>query len=78
VADRFLPHLQSYLEDRRWLAADQTTIADLACYGYIASAPEGGISLAPYPAIQHWLARVEALPGFEPMPQLPLPEENDR
>ncbi len=75
VAGRFLPQLEACLKERRWLAAYQATIADLACYGYIASAPEGGISLAPYPAIQYWLARVEALPGFEALPPLPLPDE---
>lgn len=45
----------------------QPTIADVAAYTYIAHAPEGGISLDPYPNIRAWLARVEALPGFVPM-----------
>jgi len=32
-------------------------------------APEGGIDLAPFPAINAWLKRIEALPRFEGMPQ---------
>lgn len=44
------------------------TIADLAMYAYTAHAPEGGVSLADYPALRAWLARIEALPGFVPMP----------
>jgi glutathione S-transferase len=40
----------------------------VAAYTYIAHAPEGGISLAPYPNLRAWLARVEALPGFVAMP----------
>ena len=51
-----------------WLAGAAPTIADLAMYTYTAHAPEGGIALEPYPAIRAWLARVEALPGFFPMP----------
>ena len=52
---------------RPFLAAERPTIADVAGYAYIAHAPEGGISLADYPALRAWLARVEALPGFVPM-----------
>jgi glutathione S-transferase len=51
-----------------WLAGNSPTIADLAMYTYTAHAPEGGIALDDYPALRAWLARVEALPGFEPMP----------
>jgi glutathione S-transferase len=57
-----------------FLAADHPTIADLACYSYVAAAPEGGISLEPFPAIRAWLKRVEALPGFRGMPAWPAPK----
>ncbi|MBE0628914.1 MAG: glutathione S-transferase N-terminal domain-containing protein [Burkholderia vietnamiensis] len=49
-------------------AGAQPTIADIAAYTYIAHAPEGGVSLEPYPHVRAWLARVEALPGFVGMP----------
>ncbi len=67
-------HLQDNLPDRPFLAAPHPTLADLACYSYVAHAPEGGIALTPYPAVRAWLARVEALPFFKPMPPSPLPE----
>ncbi|CAI2789105.1 Glutathione S-transferase GstB [Serratia grimesii] len=73
VAARFLPHMEQHLADRTFLATDEATIGDLACYSYVAVAPEGGISLAPYPAIQRWVARIAALPGFFAMPTLPEP-----
>ena len=38
----------------------------MAGYSYIAKAPEGGVSLEPYPNIRAWLKRIEALPGFVP------------
>jgi glutathione S-transferase len=44
------------------------TLADVALYSYTARAPEGGVSLADYPAVRAWLQRVEALPGFVAMP----------
>jgi glutathione S-transferase len=73
VAARFLPQMEQHLTDREFLATDNATIADLACYSYVAVAPEGGIALTPYPAIQRWVARIAALPGFFAMPTLPEP-----
>lgn len=55
-----------------WLAGTEPTIADLAMYAYTAHAPEGGITLEPYPAVRAWIARVEALPGFVGMPASPV------
>ena len=43
------------------------TIADVALYSYTAHAPEGHVSLAPYPALRAWIERIEALDGFVPM-----------
>jgi glutathione S-transferase len=44
------------------------TIADLALYSYTAHAPEGNVSLDGYASLRAWLRRIEALPGFVPMP----------
>lgn len=74
VSAKFLPQLEAHLENREFLATERATIADLACYSYVATAPEGGVSLADYPAIRRWLERVESLPGFTPLPALPLPD----
>ena len=59
--------MESLLQARPLLAGHYLTIADIACYSYIVRAPEGGISLAPYPEIRAWLTRIEALPRFVPM-----------
>ena len=75
VSANFLPQLDQHLAQHDFLASDTApTIADIACYSYIALAPEGGISLAAFPHIKQWLARIERLPGFFATPPLPLPE----
>lgn len=61
--------VEAELSDSRFLAGDAPTIADIAHYTYTAHAPEGDVSLEPYPGIRAWLARIEALPGFVPMPR---------
>jgi glutathione S-transferase len=59
------------LSRRPFLVGDDATLADVAGYSYIANAPEGGVDLAPYPALRAWLARIEALPGFVPFQTTP-------
>jgi glutathione S-transferase len=68
IAGRVLAFMDGHLADRTFLAADHVTIADLACYSYVAHAPDGGVALEPYPAVRAWLSRVEAQPWFRPMP----------
>ena len=74
IAARLLAFMEAHLADRAWLAAETPTIADIACYSYVAHAPEGGVDLAPYPQVQAWLARVEALPRFKAMIRSALPD----
>lgn len=68
AADAFLPVLDAELTGRDFLVGDTATAADVALYSYVSTAPEGEVSLQPYPAIRAWLARIEALPRFLPMP----------
>ncbi len=52
----------------QFLAANRATIADIACFPYVALAPDGGISLDPYPLIRLWMRAIRSLPGFIEMP----------
>ena len=78
IAAGLLPFVESHLAERTYLAAEHPTIADLACYSYVAHAPEGGIALEPWPAVRAWLSRVEALPRFAPMPASATPRAEAR
>ncbi len=68
TAAKAMQKLEQGLETRNWLVGDRPTIADVAAYSYTAHAPEGNVSLDPYPNVRAWIARFEALDGFEPMP----------
>ena len=73
AAHRLFAHIEDHLSDgeiegRTWLAAQHATIADIACFPYIALAPEGGVGLVRYPALRRWISRVKALPHFVGMP----------
>ena len=59
--------MEGVLAKAPFLTGAAPTIADVACYTYIAHAPEGNVSLGDYPHLRGWLARIEALPGFVPM-----------
>ncbi|MYM41426.1 glutathione S-transferase family protein [Duganella qianjiadongensis] len=68
MATQLFGVMEQELQQRSWLAGEHPTIADVACYSYIAHAPEGGISLKPYPKLRAWLDAIRALPGFVTMP----------
>ncbi|WP_197488410.1 glutathione S-transferase family protein [Methylomonas koyamae] len=60
--------LERQLATNAWLAGSQPTIADIACYPYVALAPEGGVALAEFPAVLAWMQRIRELPGYVAMP----------
>lgn len=68
-ANQLLAVMDAELGKQPWLAGREPTLADIANYSYIAHAPEGNVSLDPYPNVRTWLARIEALPNFIPMPK---------
>ena len=72
IAARLLTFMDQHLADRDWLAADAPTLADIACYPYVASAPDGDVDLTPYPAVRAWIRRFEALPNVKAMPRQPV------
>ncbi|MCC8400321.1 glutathione S-transferase [Paraburkholderia sp. MMS20-SJTN17] len=68
IAVKLFDVIDAELAGKPFAAGAHVTIADIAAHTYIAHAPEGGVSLQPYPNIRAWLRRVEALPRFIAMP----------
>jgi glutathione S-transferase len=64
--DDFFRILQRHFSDKPFAAGDHVTVADLSMIGYLFFPPdESGIDLAKtHPAIQAWLDRIRALPGW--------------
>jgi glutathione S-transferase len=57
--------MEARLKDHEWLAVNRRTIADVACFPYVALAPQLGIPLDDeFPSVKQWIRRVEALPKF--------------
>lgn len=59
-----LAAMEARLKNNEWLALGRPTIADIACFPYVETAPEAHVPLDPYPGIVAWLARCKALPGW--------------
>jgi glutathione S-transferase len=70
LARRGLNVLEGRLSQHDWLALGRFTIADVGCYPYVALAPEGDVSLEPYPGVRRWIARIQQQPGYIGMPGL--------
>jgi glutathione S-transferase len=57
--------MEDRLAARDWLVGDGVSLADICLYAYTHTAGErGGFDMARFPAINRWLARVAALPGY--------------
>jgi len=61
--------LEMELKKNPWLVGQDITIADIACYPYVALAPEGGIYTKEFQAVEAWLRRIEALPNYVSLPR---------
>ncbi len=68
IAARALEVLESRLAAEPWLAGNGPSIADIACFPYVALAHEGAVDLSPYAGVRQWLARIESLDRFVGMP----------
>lgn len=66
TAAKALGKLESALEGKNFLVGNKLSIADVAIYSYVAHAPEGDISLAPYPNVRRLLKNIASLEGFVP------------
>lgn len=60
-----LARMEQHLADHAWLAGTAPSLADIALYAYTHTAgARGGFDMAQFPAINAWLDRVAALPGY--------------
>jgi glutathione S-transferase len=63
-----LKTIDQHLAQRQWLELDRPTVADIACFPYIALAVDGKISLADYPHVTAWIDRLKQIPGYIELP----------
>lgn len=57
--------MDTHLADRNWLAADDITIADIACAGYLFYPEPFTFDRADYPNVDRWLDAIAAQPGWK-------------
>jgi glutathione S-transferase len=57
--------LNAHLAKSDWIVADQVSIADLSCCGYLFYEEPFGFDRAEWPHIDRWLNQIAALPGWK-------------
>lgn len=57
--------LDAHLAGRDWIVGGAATMADLSCCGYLYYPEPFGFDRADWPAIDAWLDRIAALPGWK-------------
>jgi len=73
--ERALGLLDRHLGGTRFLIGSAPTIADVAIFPWIATAEEGGFTIANYPNIHAWAERMMTLPGVR-HPYTIMPKED--
>ena len=67
-----LGQMETRLSDHDWIATGRPTVADISLYAYTHSASEkGGFDMTRFPAINRWIDRVAALPGYVTITDIP-------
>ena len=59
--------MERHLEGREWFVAEAASLADISLFAYTHLCEAGGFRLRRYPAVERWLERVAALPGYVAM-----------
>jgi glutathione S-transferase len=62
-----LEAMERHLSGRSFFVGESVTVADLALYAYTHVADEAGFELTRFPAVDAWLVRIAALPGYVPI-----------
>ena len=62
-AERLLGVLDKQLEGRAFIAGDDYSIADMACYPWISPYDKAPLDLAPFPNVRRWQAAIRARPA---------------
>lgn len=68
VARQALGVLEVRLGMETWLAGPDPTVADIACFPYVALAKQGQVDTSSYVGVQRWVADFMALDRFVSMP----------
>ena len=66
-AHNLLKTMDKHLENRHWLEGDRPTIADIACFPYIALAGDAKVALDDYLNVVTWIERIKQIEGFVSM-----------
>ncbi|CAN5782378.1 glutathione S-transferase family protein [soil metagenome] len=59
--------MEKHLDGQEFFIGNQYGLADIALYAYTHVAGEGGFTLAAYPNVNAWMARVATQPGHIPI-----------
>jgi len=58
-----------------YLVGDKCTVADIACWGWVASGPWAGVRLDEFPHLKAWVNKILSRPGCEKGRHVPTPHK---
>ena len=67
AGDAALRLMDDHLAGHEWFVGSGATLADIALFAYTHVCEQGSFALDDFPAVQKWIGRMNALPGFVAM-----------
>tara|TARA_Y100001935_G_C17302670_1_gene510275 strand:+ start:321 stop:866 length:546 start_codon:yes stop_codon:yes gene_type:complete len=69
IGTKALDFFELQLKKTQWLVGDgHPTIADIACFPYVAMSHQGGFLLKNYNSINRWIKQISDIPGYVKLP----------
>lgn len=63
--------IERTIDGSDWIVRRAPSLADVACFPYVALSHDCGLGLEEFPGLSLWMRRVRKLPGFVTMPGIP-------
>ncbi|KAK8067073.1 hypothetical protein PG997_013820 [Apiospora hydei] len=77
--NRYAPEKIQFSIDRKspsgYLVGDRCTVADISCWGWVASAGGSGVDITEFPALKEWRDKLLSRPGVEKGRHVPSPHK---
>lgn len=64
-SNRLTAVLETRLQQAPWLAGSEYSVADIMNFGWLNTSDDAGVSLADYPAVKGWVARMRQREGVQ-------------
>lgn len=77
-AESSFSRLAQELEHHSFIMGNELSIADISCAAYAFLSDEAEMDISRWPSVSHWLQRISQVPGWRPMSELMIENQQSQ